>query len=127
MGDPRNITADKAPTQTQLTNNTFVTFADMDASPTKAWLVANRKETRWKPFYDLAFAPRPAEELYDLREDRDQVKNVAAEAAYAGEKKRLARQLLDVLKSAGDPRVLGDGQTFEKPPFTDPDTPKKKR
>jgi len=120
MGDPRNISADKEPTQTQLTNNTFVTFADMDASPTKAWLVAHRRDKQWKPYYDLAFAPRPGEELYDLSRDRDQVKNVAGDPQYAGIKKKLAEQLLDILNKAGDPRVTGDGQTFEKSPFNDP-------
>src|SRR5262249_4957049 len=98
-----------------------------DASPTKAWLVANRADPKWKRFYDLAFARRPAEELYDLSKDRDQVHNVAADAAYAKHKAALAGQLLDVLKKAGDPRVSGDGETFEKSPFTDPVTPKKKK
>jgi uncharacterized sulfatase len=99
----------------------------MDAGPTKAWLVLHRNDAKWKPFYDLAFARRPAEELYDLRKDRDQVKNVADVAEYAEDKKRLAKQLMDVLKKVGDPRVTGDGKTFEKAPFTDPVTPVKKQ
>lgn len=124
MGDPFNLTDDRAPTAAQLETNTFATFADMDASPTKAWLVAHRKDPKWKRFYDLAFARRPAEELYDLRKDRDQIHNVAGDAGYAKEKAALARQLLEVLKKAGDPRVTGDGQTFEKPPFTGPVPPR---
>jgi hypothetical protein len=36
-------------------------------------------------------------------------------------KATLAAQLTDVLTKSGDPRVTGDGQTFEKPPFTDPE------
>jgi len=28
--------------------------------------------------------------------------------------------LMEILKDAGDPRVTGDGKTFERPPFTDP-------
>ena len=127
MGDPRGISDDKAPSATQLESETFVTFADMDASPTKAWLVANRNESKWKKHYDWAFGRRPAEELYDLRKDRDQVNNVAGEAAYAEEKKKLAKQLMDVLKKAGDPRVTGDGKTFEKSPFTDPNVVKDKK
>jgi uncharacterized sulfatase len=92
----------------------------MDASPTKAWLVAHRNESQWKRFYDIAFARRPAEELYDLRRDPDQIRNVAADAKYAARKTRLAAQLMKILKNASDPRVTGDGQTFERPPFTDP-------
>jgi N-sulfoglucosamine sulfohydrolase len=120
MGDPNGISEDRAPSAEQLETNTFATFADMDAGPTKAWLVANRKTAFGKRFYSLAFAPRPAEELYDLRKDRDQVHNVAGDERYAREKAALSRRLLDVLKKAGDPRVVGDGKTFEKSPFTDP-------
>ena len=32
----------------------------MDASPTKAWLVAHRNDPKWKGHYDLAFGKRPA-------------------------------------------------------------------
>lgn len=33
--------------------------------------------------------------------------------------------MMKILTDAGDPRVTGDGMTFEKPPFTGPDdTPK---
>lgn len=39
---------------------------------------------------------------------------------YAATKSRLAEQLMKILKDAGDPRVTGDGQTFERPPFTNP-------
>ncbi|HVL12155.1 MAG TPA: sulfatase, partial [Gemmata sp.] len=74
MGDPLAVTADKAPTQQQLEANTRIAFPDMDAGPTKAWLVANRNDPKWKWYYDYAFAKRPAEELYDLATDPDQVK-----------------------------------------------------
>lgn len=123
MGDPAKGT----PTPEQVEKTTFVTFSDMDASPTKAWLVVHRDDPKVKPFYDLAFAKRPAEELYDLRKDPDQVRNVADESAYAADKARLAGQLTRRLEEAGDPRVTGDGMKFERPPFTDSDPrPKKK-
>ena len=34
------------PSAAELEQTTYVTFADMDASPTKAWLVANRDEAK---------------------------------------------------------------------------------
>jgi uncharacterized sulfatase len=122
MGSPGAAAADNA-----LEGNTFVTFADMDASPTKAWLVRHQHDEQGKWFYDLAFGKRPAEELYDLSKDPDQVNNVAADPAYAGQKKELADRLRQLLTAAGDPRVTGDGQTFDLPPFTDaPDAQPKK-
>lgn len=119
MGDPKAVTADKEPTANELTNTTFVAFADMDASPTKAWLVANRNDPKWKWHYDYAFAKRPGEELYDLKADPDQVKNVAADPKYADVRKALAERLTKVLTDAGDPRVVEKDCRFEKPPFTD--------
>jgi arylsulfatase A-like enzyme len=121
MGDPYAVTDTEAPTAQALTNNTRVAFADMDASPAKAWLVAHRQDEKWKWFYDYAFGKRPGEELYDLKKDPDQIKNVADDPAYAAVKAKLGAQLMDVLTSAGDPRVIGDGETFEKPPFTGPE------
>ena len=108
------------PSAEALEKNTFVAFADMDASPTKAWLVRQYAEPQWQWHYDYAFAKRPAEELYDLKNDPDQTKNVAADPAFAAKKQELSERLLKVLTEAGDPRVTGDGQTFERPPFTDP-------
>ena len=57
------------------------------------------------------------EELYDLRKDRDLIKNVAADPAYAGTRANMADQLMKTLVEAKDPRVTGDGLTFERAPF----------
>jgi uncharacterized sulfatase len=92
----------------------------MDASPTKAWLIAHREDPKWKWHYEHAFGDRPGEELYDLRKDPDQVKNVAADPAYAKTKAEYSARLMKTLTDAKDPRVTGDGKTFERSPFTDP-------
>ncbi len=120
LGYPVAVTDTNAPTQEDLESLTYVAFADMDASPTKAWLVLHRNEPQWKRFYNIAFAKRPGEELYDLRQDPYQMNNVAADPKYAKDKARLGAQLLKILTNAGDPRVTGDGARFERPPFTDP-------
>ena len=39
-------------------------------------------------YYELAYGKRPREELYDLKSDPHQVKNVAADPAYAAEPRR---------------------------------------
>ena len=96
----------------------MVAFADMDSSPTKAWLVAQRHAPEWKPYYERAFGKRPAEELYDLRKDPGQSHNVAAAPEYRADRERLAADLLGRLAAAKDPR-LADPVPFELPPFTD--------
>lgn len=122
MGDPKGVTPTSAPSGQQLEEDTYAGFADMDASPTKAWLVAHRnykKWPKWRRYYDYAFAKRPAEELFDLRKDPQQMKNLAADPAYAKQKAKLSAQLMTTLKEAGDPRVGNDPQGFERMLFVD--------
>jgi arylsulfatase A-like enzyme len=119
MGDPYMIADGEEPEYAALENNTFVTFGDLDASPTKAWVVAHRAEPKQKKYYDYAFARRPREELYVMTDDRDQVSNVAGEPRYRAVREKLQRQLLDELKRMKDPRVLGDGGTFDRSPYAD--------
>lgn len=123
MGSSKFTSKSDLPSLDALEKNTFVAFADMDASPTKAWLVGQYAEPEWVWHYDYAFGKRPAEELYDLKNDPDQTKNLAGDTAFAGRKRELSGRLLKILADAGDPRVSGDGSTFERPPFTDPEPP----
>ncbi|MST00566.1 MAG: sulfatase [Pedosphaera sp.] len=121
MGSPHAVTPTSAPSQNELEFNTRACFPDMDAGPAKAWLIAHRNDPQWKWHYDYAFGKRPGEELYDLAKDPDQIQNIAAIPAYADKRKELSEQLMKVLKDAGDPRVTGVGDTFDKPPFSDPE------
>jgi arylsulfatase A-like enzyme len=123
MGDAGNLDAG----QKELETTTHTAFADMDAGPTKAWLIANRADPKWKGHYDYAFGKRPAEELYDLRTDPDQVKNVATEPAFAKAREELAARLTKLLTEAGDPRVTEAECRFERPPFTDAQPAKGKK
>ncbi len=47
---------------------------------------------------------------------------------FAETRRELAARLLKILSDAGDPRVTGDEQTYDRPPFTDvePVGPRKK-
>jgi N-sulfoglucosamine sulfohydrolase len=119
MGDPLNLDGPDAPSTEALTQNTFVSFMDMDASPTKAWMINHRDDPKWKWHYDIGFGKRPREELFILKDDPDQVNNVAADAHYASIRAKLNKQLMARLKKAKDPRVLEKTPRFEKPPFTD--------
>ena len=118
MGDPREAGGPSIPSASALEQNTMVAFPDMDSSPTKAWLLAHRDEPEWKSHYERAFGKRPAEELYDLKQDPGQTRNVAQLPEYQAQREQLAAQLLDRLLAAGDPRV-SDHPAFDRPPFTD--------
>ncbi len=120
MGSPAAATDAKLPPTKSMEDSTYVAYADMDASPTKAWLIEHRDDPQWKWHHDFAFAKRPAEELYDLKTDPQQTKNLATDPAYTKQKAELSASLMKRLTDAQDPRVTGDRQTFERPPFTDP-------
>ncbi|NQV34708.1 MAG: sulfatase [Phycisphaeraceae bacterium] len=100
-----------------LENNTFATFGDMDASPTKAWMILQRNDPQWQQHWQLGFGRRPAEELYDLGKDPDYLHNLAEDPVYESIRCELSERLMVTLKATGDPRVLGDGATFDRPPF----------
>jgi N-sulfoglucosamine sulfohydrolase len=117
-GNPWNITAESAPSQHDLEHDTFITHPDMDGGPTKAFLVMNRNNPQWSDFYHMAFGKRPREELYDLKKDPNQMKNVAGLPEYADVQTALEEKLLKVLRDTDDPRVQGDGSRFDKMPYT---------
>ena len=120
LGDPYRLDSATPPTAEELTEDTRVTFSDMDAGPTKAWLIGKRDDPRWKPYFDRALGKRPREELYDLRADPHQVRNVAAEPRYAEARAKLEQRLLGEMKRTGDPRLVEDGRFFETPPMAGP-------
>jgi N-sulfoglucosamine sulfohydrolase len=114
MGDPSGVTEDSNPSLDRLANDTYCAFADIDASPAKAWLVEHRKDAGMESFVEFAWGKRPAEELYDMAKDPHQTKNVAADPAYAGTLAKLREQLMDELKDNDDPRLAGDA--FDRAP-----------
>jgi arylsulfatase A-like enzyme len=120
MGDPYHLDTPEEPTFDEIATRTFVTLADDDASPTKAWVVTHRHDPAYRKFYELAYEKRPHEELYDVRRDPDQIFNLAAEPSYASIKQQLRQRLLEELERTADPRLKEDGKYFETPPLAGP-------
>jgi N-sulfoglucosamine sulfohydrolase len=114
MGDPRHLSGDNQPTYEQLHKSTAVTMSDLDASLTKAWLITHRDESGVRPLFDLTLNLRPGEELYDLRRDPDQLKNVANEKSCTATKAELSKRLMSVLNETSDPRLT---DAFDRPPY----------
>lgn len=120
LGEPYRLDGENPPTHNEIANRTRSTLPDEDAGPTKAWLVGQRENPKWKSFYELAYGKRPREELYDLKADPDQVHNVAEDEAYRSTRESLASRLMEELKRTDDPRVFNDGEFFENPPLAGP-------
>jgi arylsulfatase A-like enzyme len=99
-------------------------FGDVDSwnsaysAPTKDYMIAFQDNPYVKPFFDLCFEKRPAEELYDVRSDPYQVVNLLSsrqgvESAgspgdYEQIRKHLAEMLDEYLEKTRDPRATGD-------------------
>ncbi|MHC5055956.1 MAG: sulfatase family protein [Planctomycetota bacterium] len=90
-----------------------VGYSDIDGGPTKSYMLAHRDDPAVRPLVELAAGRRPAEELYDLKEDPDQLRNVADRREYPAARKDLASRLMAELRATGDPRAVGGGEVFD--------------
>ncbi|MEL6110881.1 MAG: sulfatase/phosphatase domain-containing protein, partial [Planctomycetota bacterium] len=100
----------------RLWENTFAAFGDLDASPTKAWVVRHREQD--PDAFEYAVGRRPKFELYDIQADPHCMKNLADSAEHAEVRRELEERLMRELRETGDPRV-SDDIVFERSPFTD--------
>jgi len=66
--------------------------------------------------YQLCFGLRPEEELYDVKADPWQMRNLAGDPGFAEVKTSLAKALTDYMKTTDDPRANGHGDVFARYP-----------
>ncbi len=92
-------------------------FGDIDGGPSKSALLDRREDPAIAPFFRLATAKRPAEELYDLTRDPDEIENVAGRPQYRDVQQRLRAELDAWLRETGDPRVAGDDDRWDRFPY----------
>jgi uncharacterized sulfatase len=91
-------------------------FFDIDGSPSKDWILSHREEPENKQYFQWACGKRPAEELYNIKEDPACINNLAGLAEHKTLKQDLRKRLEDELKKQQDPRVLGYGDIFDSYP-----------
>lgn len=80
-------------------------FGDVDTTKTKDFLLAHQNDLAYAKYIGLIFGKRPAEELYDLRDDPDQLTNVAAKPEYADALKEHRDRIDAWMIQTKDPRV----------------------
>ncbi|MGQ9730077.1 MAG: sulfatase family protein [Candidatus Zipacnadales bacterium] len=88
-------------------------YRDIDPGPTKEYMKAHRDDPEVGRFFEMAFGKRPEEELFDLRNDPNQLTNVAADPKYALVKQQLAAQLEAQMTITGDLRPLGGAELWD--------------
>ena len=92
-------------------------FGEVDSSPTKTFLMENSNENGIARLAHLAFGIRPAEELYDLRLDPDQLNNVAGAVDMLEVQTALRQQLFEHLRATQDPRATGGEALWDHYPY----------
>lgn len=118
----KNFRPDRWPSGTPNYDQAFIYpawYADTDAGPTKHYMIDHRDDdNHHRHLFDLAFAKRPGEELYDLARDPEQLQDVASDTDYSEIRQELWGRLMEVLHETGDPRVRGQGDFFDTQPYT---------
>ncbi len=92
-------------------------YLNCDGGPTKTEILQLRRRGEDARFWQLCFGPRPQEELYDLRSDRDCLNNLADAPEHREIKLRLAAKMREELQAQGDPRINGQGDIFDRYPY----------
>ncbi|MYA22074.1 MAG: sulfatase-like hydrolase/transferase, partial [Gemmatimonadetes bacterium] len=122
MGDPQGLDDlhAEAPSAEDLTGKTFIAYPDMDASPTKSYMILHRAEQDVQELFEIGFGKRPQEELYDLRVDPHYMNNIAADPEYDPIRKELSTTLMQILREQSDPRLVESPCRFEHAPYAGP-------
>ncbi len=68
-------------------------FTDIDASPSKSFIVENHSNPEYRFYFDLAVAKRPEFELYRVTEDPVCLKNLSGQEAFRDVEQELKRVL----------------------------------
>lgn len=117
----RNFEPDRWPSGTPNYRAALIPYCwlgDCDNGPTKTYMVDHQNEDDLhRRLYDLAFAKRPAEELYDCRNDPGQLVNLADRPEYREVREEMTALLLEELEKTEDPRVVGGAELFDQVPY----------
>ena len=94
-------------------------YSDCDGGPTKTYILENKdKDQAHARYFQLSFDKRPADELYDLKNDPDQVHNLASDPRYSKVVARLQKRLHVQLIKRNDPRAKDPNYTgFDDFPY----------
>lgn len=95
-------------------------YLNCDGSPTKTVCLDAKDNPETEKYWEMSFDKRPPEELYNIREDKDCMNNLAEDPGYSAVKESLRKRMEEELTAQGDLRMLGRGAEYEKYPYADP-------
>ena len=82
-------------------------FGDIDASPSKDFVIEMADDPELAMYHQLATARRPEFELFDVHQDPGQVHNLSEEPVYQATVDSMQQVLQAYLRKHGDPRAYG--------------------
>ncbi len=94
-----------------------IPYGEIDSSPTKTFMMENRNTHGIARLAELSFGMRPAEELYDLKNDPEQMANMAGATRYESIREGLRERLFARLRETRDPRVVGGPVDWDYYPY----------
>ncbi len=112
-GAPQKLGAGNYPRDPSQLGPLHEAYHDIDDSPSLQFLVANAETSPLDKYLRWSVQKRPAEELYDIRNDPACLVNLADDPAHQAARQELAERLHNFLRRTDDPRVSGRGEVFE--------------
>jgi N-sulfoglucosamine sulfohydrolase len=94
-------------------------YLNCDGGPTKTVILEARRAGGDRTPWELAFGKRPAEELYDLKQDPYCLRNLARVPQHRARQEQLRREMETELRAQGDPRQFGHGAIFDRYVYAD--------
>jgi uncharacterized sulfatase len=89
-------------------------FTDIDAAPTKSFIIENWQDENIRPYFDWAHAKRPEWELFDVQSDPYCLNDLMGNPDYTDVEKEMKDALLNELRKSNDPRIVGpDKEVFD--------------
>nr|WKN39270.1 sulfatase [Tunicatimonas sp. TK19036] len=82
-------------------------FTDIDAAPSKSFIVEHHDDGEYAKYFDLAVGKRPEYELFDVEKDPNCLDNLANSPEFTGVLDQMKATMLEELETTEDPRVVG--------------------
>jgi N-sulfoglucosamine sulfohydrolase len=92
-------------------------YGDVDNSPSKDFILSVEENKGLSWYFDLCFSKRNEYELYNVKDDPYQLKNLARLSEYNDIKNQLIKELKEYLLERGDLRIKGEENIYFEAPY----------
>lgn len=91
-------------------------YLNCDGSPTKSYILNQRRNGDTKLYWSMSFGKRESKELHSLQDDPDCVINLADNPKFATILAKMEKEMEDKLLKENDLRMMGFGHLYEQYP-----------